>query len=342
MKSSVTDKNSYSAVAVDGTLAAIRDVIAAATRVLVVSHVDPDGDAIGTTLAVADYCRSVGAEIIIVRQDDIPGKYRFLAGVDQIKHVDDIPGSFSVDTATVLECPKLERAGRAAKFLRDGVRIVNIDHHPDNRIEAEVSWLDPGRSSVGEMVYDFFQAVGYAVKPEAAEQLYTAIMTDTGQFRFTNTSPRTMVIAGELIAAGAAPKKISDHVYYNLPVAAMRLLGTVLSGIKFYDDDRVCLLTLTKEMLANSGARMSDTEGLVDFTLFSAGVDSGALLRELDDGTTKVSLRSRNGVNVSRIARFFGGGGHVNAAGCKIAMPLDAAREELLKMFHQAREERCE
>jgi len=324
------------------TLKAIRDGIAEARRVMVVSHIDPDGDAIGTSLAVAGYCRAVGAETIVVRQEETPRKYRFLAGTDAIKHVDELPKDFAVDTAVLLECPSLQRVGRAARFLREDVRLINIDHHPKNSIEASVSWLEPGCSSVGEMVYEFFQSVGHDVDEQTAEQLYTAIMTDTGQFRFTNTSPRTMQIAGELIAAGAVPKRISDRVYYNLPVAGMRLLGKVLGTMEFYDGDSVCFLTLTRRMLAESGAQAADTEGMVDFTLFSEGVDSGALLRELEDGTTKVSLRSRNGVNVSNIAATFDGGGHFNAAGCKIALPLAAARDKLLEMLRKAREERGE
>ena len=333
MKSSVINKSSTFTGNVAETAQLISEAIAASRRVLVVSHVDPDGDAIGTALAFTSYCRALGKDVINVREDVVPGKYSFLEGIEDVRHVDDIPPSTVFDTIVVLECPTVKRIGRAARFIHDDICIINIDHHPQNRLEADLHWVDDKRSSVGEMVLEYLLAVGFEITPAMAEQLYTAIMTDTGQFRFGNTSPRTMTLAGQLISFGADPKKISDKVYYNLSLPAVRLLGLVLSTIEFHREDRICLLTLTQEMLKQSGASKGDTEGLVDFTLFSGGVCCGALLKEAEPSVTKVSLRSRDGVDVSKIASEFGGGGHVKAAGCAIPLPLEEARQELLKRF---------
>ncbi len=333
MKSSVTNKSSTFTGNVADTIRAISEAVAASRRVLVVSHVDPDGDAIGTALAFAAYCRAIGKEAVNVRQDELPAKYRFLQGTESILHVSDIAPSTVFDTIVVLECPTVQRIGDAARFIHDDICIINIDHHPQNRIEADVHWVDDTLSSVGEMVTEYLLAVGFDITPGMAEQLYTAIMTDTGQFRFGNTSPRTMALAGQLIKFGADPKTISDHIYYNYSLPAVRLLGLVLSTIEFHQQDRICLLTLTKEMLKQSGATKGDAEGLVDFTLYSGGVCCGALLKEAGESTTKVSLRSRSSVDVSKIAGEFGGGGHVKAAGCAIPLPLEEARQELLKRF---------
>ena len=304
-----------------------------ARTVLVLSHIEPDGDAIGTQLAFGRYLEDTDKQVFLARENMVPEKYRFLHGAGSIPHVDDLVGHCMVDTAVVLECPTTERIGRAKQLLTDDVTVVNIDHHPGNRLKADVSWLEPDLSSVGEMAYEYFVSVGYRIDPVVAEYLYTAIVTDTGQFRFSSTSPRTMQIAGALIAAGADSKKIVDLVYHSLRPEAMKLLGRVLNGIEYFDHGRVCMLTLTRQMLVDTGSHESDSEGFVDFTLFSCGVECGALLKEIDARTTKASLRSRDGINVAEVAARFGGGGHYNAAGCTIPMPLAEARHELLRLL---------
>ncbi len=318
-------------------VAEIRDILENSKRVLVASHVDPDGDAIGTQLAFAFYLRKLGKEVFLVREADVPTKYRFLGGTEDITPVDEYPEDFRVDTAVILECPSKARIGKVAKFLHDDVKIVNIDHHYESGEFGTVNWIDPTRSSVGEMTYDLFEALDYNIPPEVAEQLYTAIMTDTGRFRYQSTSPRTMEVVGHLIGAGADPKKITEFVYFRLSASTMKLTGQVLSTIDFHDDDSVCLLTITKKMLQEAGADMSESDGLVDFTLFADTVDIGALLKEVSENETRVSLRSRDHINVSEIAARYGGGGHFNASGCSLDMNLDQARQELIKVLTDAR-----
>lgn len=339
MKSRVSEKTSP--IRNEPQADAVRRIEAAlkpARRVLILSHVDPDGDAIGTQLAVAEYLRSLGKEVALLRETEVPDKYRFLHGAEEIPLVDEVPRHDSFDTAVVLECPTPARMGRGADFITDDTTVINIDHHPDNRLDSDIDWLDSSKSSVGEMLFEYFLQVGFELSPEIAEQLYTAILTDTGRFRFSSTSPRTMEIGGALIRAGADPKKITDRVYHCLPPEAMKLLGRVLNGIEYHDSNRICILTLTRKMLRDTEAEMADSEGLVDFTLYSRGVEIGALLKEVEDDVTKASLRSRNGINVAEMAAEFGGGGHRNAAGCTIRMPLGQARQKLLEMFRQAKE----
>lgn len=316
--------------------AMIESILNRANRVLVASHIDPDGDALGTQLAFGEYLRSLGKHVLLVRDSDIPAKYLFLPGIQTIRHTSTLPNDFAVDTAVILECPTKDRIGSASKYLLDLVSVINIDHHRDNSMFGEVNWVDIKPSSVGEMAFEYFTEVGAEISSDMAECLYTAIVTDTGRFRYNSTSPRTMQIAGQLIAAGADPHKITNEVYYNLSASSMILTGKVLNSIQYFCDGRVCVLSLTQEMLEQAGAVESESDGLVDFTLFTRGVRAGALVKELKDGRTKVSFRSQDGINVSALAYRYGGGGHFNAAGCTMPVPFKEARQQVVEMLCEA------
>jgi phosphoesterase RecJ-like protein len=314
----------------------IEGVLKDARRVLVVSHIDPDGDALGSQIAFGAYVRHLGKEALLVKDSSIPEKYAFLSGAGDILDVSDLPADTTVDTALVLECPSIERVGAAQKLLTRDVKIINIDHHPDARDFGTVNWVETTASSVGEMTFEFFDHVGFEISPAVAEALYTAILTDTGRFRYPSTSPRTMCVAAELVARGARPQDIVDHVYYNMRVSTVRLIGKILNKVEFYHDNKICLLTLTRDMLENSGADIAEAEGVVDYTMVSRTARAGALLKEMENGSTKVSLRSRDGIDVSSLAAQFSGGGHVNAAGCVIDLPLAEAREKLVGLLKEA------
>ena len=321
-------------------LDAIRDCLNKAERVLVASHIDPDGDAIGTQLAVAQHLRDIGKQVVLVRDGDIPDKYRFLNGSDKITPVEELSGRLAVDTAVILECPTLERIGGASKHIGDDVTIVNIDHHRDNDNFGAINWLNTEASSVGEMICEYLIAVGYEISVPVAEQLYTAIMTDTGRFRFTSTTQRAMEIAGMLIGLGANPQKVCDLVYYDCRPEKLKLVGRVLNSVEFFRNRQICTLTMTHAMLAETDAEKSESEGVVDYTLFSRGVIVGVLLKESSPRETKASLRSKNGINVAKLASHFGGGGHFNAAGCTIPLGLERARDELIRLINDALDEK--
>lgn len=321
-------------------IAEVRALIEDAAQVLVVSHIDPDGDALGAQLAVGQYLRDLGKRVYLLRDSVIPDKYLFLPGVQEIATAGSMPDRLPIDTAIVLECPALERMGTATRFLSDGLKIINIDHHRDSAEFGMVNWVDTTASSVGEMIADYFHEVGYVPNRDVATQLYTAILTDTGRFRFQSTSPHTMRVAAALIELGADPRHVCDHVYYNLKPTTVKLIGKVLNGVEFHDFGRVCLLSLTKEMFASAGAEDYESDGLVDFTMFNKGVIVGVLLKDGANGSTKMSLRSSDGVNVAEIAAEYGGGGHFNAAGCTIAKPIAQARQEILTRLTEALHER--
>lgn len=315
---------------------AINRIFEKARRILIVSHIDPDGDAIGTQLAFGEFLATRGKEVLMVRDSELPDKYSFLPLIDEIVETSSLSAETAIDAALVLECPNLQRIGTAARLLKPGVPVINIDHHRDNAMFGDVNWVDIQPSSVGEMAFAYMRQTGFVITPTIAECLYTAILTDTGRFRFASTSPRTMTVAGELMALGADSRKICDQVYYNVRHSALKLMGKVLNGIEYHHQGRIAILTLTRQMLKDAGAEESESDGLVDLTLFGRGVVAGALLKEIDATHTKASLRSANGVNVAAIAYQFGGGGHFNAAGCTIPLSLAEARKTVIKMLSEA------
>jgi phosphoesterase RecJ-like protein len=302
--------------------------------VLVVSHVDPDGDSLGTQLAFSTYLKSLGKVVYLVREDRNPAKYEFLPGIDQIPHIRDIKDELDIDTVVSLECPTFSRAGDIVKKISDDLTIINIDHHQDNDNFGAVNWIDKEASSVGEMVYEMFEYFNYRIDNDTAVQLYTAILTDTGRFRFESTSARTMEIAGKLIEAGANPREICDKVFYNLQTATMKLIGYALSAAEFINGGKVCVISLPKEILYSSEFGKADSEGIAEYSLYGKDVTLGVVFKETENGSTRVSLRSRGEPNVAELAAGFGGGGHICAAGCSIEKPLTEARDEFLKKMN--------
>ena len=310
-------------------------LIESAKKLLVVSHINPDGDALGTQLAFATYLKSLGKEVTLVREEAIPERYQFLPGIEQIRPIDDIKNSLDIDTVIALECPKLSRAGDIISSLSDDIKIINIDHHQDNDNYGQVKWIDKDASSVGEMVYELFESFRYQIDEETAVQLFTAILTDTGRFRYESTSGRTMEIAGKLIEAGANPRDICDKVFYDLQPATIKLIGNVLSNAEFIDNGKTCLLSLTNEILESEEYSEAETEGIAEYSLYGKGVKLGVTFKERSGGITRISLRSRGNPNVAKLAAEFGGGGHICAAGCSIDKPMSEAKKEFLQKLKE-------
>jgi len=309
---------------------AIAEYIEKAESVLITSHIDPDGDSLGSELALWKYAIDLGKKVAVVNQGLIPGKYLFLPYVDRITDIENYQGDSKFDLAIFVECPSPERAGRVADLIGGSARVINIDHHPDNSGFGDLALIDCKAAAVGEMITEFLLEIGYEISGESASLLFTAILTDTGRFRYNSTTGRTMNIAGRLIEFGADPRKISDSVYYSMSEPTMRLLAQVFLRMRCFEDGRICLISLDRETLGNGNGDI-DTEGIAEYTLFMKNSRVGALLREVDNKSTKVSLRSRDSINVSSLAHRYGGGGHINASGYTIHMPLAAAEENLLQ-----------
>jgi len=298
-------------------------------RFLLTSHVNPDGDAIGSELGLARLLRSLGKGAVVWNRDPTPTVYRPLPGSERIHVGEEPPAGFPdvFDGIIVLECPSPDRTGLEAHL---GAKpVINIDHHLGNQCYGVVNWVDSAAPAVGEMVYRLSQGLKVAIDPETASCLYLTLVTDTGGFRFSNATPAAFEAAAALVRDGAHPEQVSQWLYESQPLAVVKLLGEMIQTLHLHEGGRVATGLLTLGMFERAGASPGDSEGLIDHLRSIAGVDAVALIREREDGTHKVSLRSRGEVDVEKIARHHGGGGHRNAAGFSMDGDGAAIREEV-------------
>lgn len=307
---------------------------------MILSHLDPDGDSLGSQLAVYNYVTALGKKADVIIDGLIPYKYRFFPGLENIVNIDSYSNGPNHDLAIFLECPEPQRAGRVGKLLQDDIKIINIDHHPDNAGYGDIVYADSAAAAVAEMLTYFFTDLGFKIDKDTATVLYAGILTDTGRFRFNSTTRRTMDAAGQLIEHGADPRVICDKIYYSLPPSVLKLTAAALSRIELFDDGRICIIALDKNAVNGGSINPSDTEGMAEYTLYAEKAVVGGFLKETKDNHTKISLRSRDSIDVSRLAHKHGGGGHYNASGFSVEMPLPEARrmllEELKELIHAA------
>src|SRR5215813_3751052 len=280
---------------------------------MITSHIRPDGDGLGSGLALYWILKSLGKDAEVVLHDRVPPAYMVLPGSELVTVQDDLTGAY--DAAFIIECSDVDRPGLPS--LRNQF-VINIDHHSTTEPFGDINWIDSTAAAVGEMIYNLSKALGVEVTKEIAECIYTALLTDTGSFHFSNTTERTLKIASELVRRGVEPARISQALYYSYPYSRIKLLGMVLSGIERDDSGRVAWVTMDREMMHEADASEEDADGIVNHALSVGDVEAVAFFKELSPGIYRVSLRSKGKTNVARIAETFGGGGHKNAAGCRI------------------------
>jgi phosphoesterase RecJ-like protein len=315
----------------------IIDVLLKSRQVLVTAHKGPDGDSLGSQLGLSGFLTAQNISHFVVNDGAIPGKYMFLPGSDTILDAKTfVPPAEPFDTAVVIECSNLDRIGRVKQYIDKDCRIINIDHHQDNILFGNINLKDTKASAAGEMVFDVLKQSGFNMNKDIADNLYTAILTDTGRFHYNSTTPHCLRIAAELLEYGADTVKITEKVYFSMTPAMVRLTGMVLSGMKYLFDGRLCLMTLDKKMFREANSRKGDTEGLVNYSLYADGVELGVLFTELDADRTKVSLRSQDDINVAEIAARYNGGGHFNASGCIVELPLEKAKEVVVECLKES------
>ncbi len=294
-------------------------------RFAVVSHARPDGDSIGSSLALALALRKLGKQASVVQADPVPSAYRLLAGVDTIRFEPRLDGD--CDVLFVLESGSLERTGLEGL---EGRFTVNIDHHAQAGDFGDLNWNDPSRAAVAELVLELIEALEVPLDADIASNLYVAILTDTGSFQFSNTRRETFQAASRLVEAGADPGTLARQVYFNQPLAKVLLLGRVLESLRLHAGGRIGTIVLTAEDFRATAAVPGDTEGLVNHALAIEGVDLVAFLRQEDGDEIRVSLRSKGSYDVAAVARALGGGGHVNAAGLSMDGTLETVRESIV------------
>lgn len=298
-------------------------------RALVTTHVSPDGDAVGSALAMAALLRRKGARSVeVVMEDPVPDIYTWLEGADAVvlpEHTRVAP-----EVVVLVDANRVARAGKVAAVLPKGVPVVTIDHHADDAPDGEAVFLDPEYAAVGEMVAEVFEAAGVALDRPAAEAIYVAIATDTGNFRYPSTTARTHRLAARCMDAGVHATEIARRVFDCMSAGRFRLMRFVLGNLRFVFDGAAAYAEVTPKVFEETGAKPEDLNNLINFGRDVEGVQVAVLFREMDDGETKASLRACPGFNAAAVARAFGGGGHVGAAGCTLTMPLAQAREAVL------------
>ncbi|MFC1809739.1 bifunctional oligoribonuclease/PAP phosphatase NrnA [Candidatus Omnitrophota bacterium] len=311
----------------------IRDKIDAAKTISVSTHIDPDGDAVGSVLALESFLRRKGKNVIVACHHRVPDMYLFLGKEwtpinlkNEYEHI---------DCAIIFDCPTRARSGNAGKLFSDDTCIVNVDHHVSNTHYGDVNLVDTTASSCGELLFDLLDSYGASIDKFEKECVFVAISTDTGSFRYSNIRPRTFEIASRFIQEGVDIATLNQHLYASCPLKKFKLLQDFFSKVEIDVERKIGWCILTQEMFDALVAKKSDTEGFIDFIRDISEVEIALVLFEVVSGKTKVSFRSKSECDVNIIAMKFGGGGHVRAAGCTV----DASPEKALELILQAIED---
>jgi phosphoesterase RecJ-like protein len=286
-------------------------------RFVIVSHVRPDGDAVGSQMAMAHALRALGKDVRVVSRDLAPPPLQVFPGVSEIEIVDrvDDPG----DAVIVMESGDLLRTGVAG--LEQGF-VINIDHHVGNSMFGAINWFDVSAAACGEMVFELVRELGVPLLHDIAVHLYVAILTDTGSFHHSNITPRTFEICRECVAAGVNPAVVARSVYDSNNLGRLKLMGAVLSRMQLASGGRLAIMSVDQELVTASAGTYEDTEGLINLPLTVREIQAVVFLKEVGPLDWRVSMRSKGEVNINAVAREFGGGGHKNASGCSASGTL--------------------
>lgn len=311
----------------------ILEVLDSGSRFLIATHVRPDGDAVGSVLAMTFILRRLGKEADPYCQDPIMSSHEFLPGSSLIRHVVEAPEAY--DVAIMVDCGDFHRVGSSLEVVIERIpHLINIDHHLSSAPFGNISWVEPTASSTCEMLYDLATSIPITPAPELATQLYTGLLTDTGSFRFSNTTERVLEVARHLVNCGADPSYVAEQVYDSSSPQRIQLLARVLATVQFHESDQLVTAELTQQMFNETGTTPSDTESFINHLRSVKTARMAILFREEQDGIINVSMRSKGLVDVSSLAKSYGGGGHFHAAACRLrGSTLDEAR---MRFTHEA------
>jgi phosphoesterase RecJ-like protein len=300
-------------------------------RFVLSSHARPDGDSIGSQLAMAYALRALGKDAHIVNLDRPPEPMLAFPGVSDIEVLDRVAGDF--DAAIIMECSDLARTGIAGL---DRSFVINIDHHPGNTAYGQINWFDPAAAACAEMVFRLVRALDVPLSIEIATHIYLAILTDTGSFHYSSISPQTFDICRQTLEAGVDPVRVARAVYDSNHVGRLRLFGAVLNAMQIDPAGRIAVLYVDHEMARAAGGTYEDTEGLINMPLTVREIQAVVFFKQIDGNEYRISLRSKEQVDVGAVAKEFGGGGHKNAAGCTVTGPIDALQKLFIEKLERA------
>lgn len=315
----------------DPAIQRIVDAILTKRRFVLSSHSRPDGDSIGSQLAMAYALRALGKDVVVVNKDAAPGPIMAFPGVDTIVVSDRVSGEF--DAAIVMECSDLSRPGVSGL---DRFFLINIDHHPGNTEYGHINWFDSSAAACGEMVFDLIRALGVPLSLEIATHVYLAILTDTGSFHYSGISPRTFEICKETLEAGVDAVLVARNVYDSNNMGRLKLFGAVLSAMQIDRTGRIAIVYVDHAMARAAGGSYEDTEGLVNLPLTVKEIEAVVFFKQESDGEYRVSLRSKGNIDIGAVAKVFGGGGHKNAAGCTVRGAIDDLQRQMVEKMERA------
>lgn len=319
----------------------ISKTILEAKHFVLLTHVHPDGDALGSLLGLADILESFGKKVFCYLEEPVSYLYHFLPGSDRIetrlselaKFIDHHPGVITIS----LDCGDCDRLGKNKETLLRGEPFLVIDHHRAHKNYGNHRWIDSERSSTGEMVYELAEHLQADISYACACNLYVAISTDTGSFRYDSTSPRTLRIAADLLEKGVRPDEIACHIYDNYTMNRIKLMEMVLGTLTLYESDRLAFIHVTEAMFTKSGALPEDIEGFIDYARSISSVRVAAFIKQGSNGMVSVSLRAKGDCDVAEVAKSFGGGGHRNASGFRfVDKSPNEVREVVLSKLREA------
>lgn len=295
--------------------------------IYIFTHLRPDGDAIGSSLALGNTLKHESKNVRLLCSDEIPSKYSFLPGVEKFQNY--FEREEEEGLAIVLDCSDLKRLGDLKDGLKELNNVINIDHHVTNEKFGDVNIIDSSAASTGEIIYKLLQTNSLELNSEISLCLYVAISSDTGSFKYENTTPQTMKIAGKLLEKGVNPSYVSQKIFDEYPLSTISILKDSLSTLQFDETGKIAWMQLTERALREQGANPDQLDGFVNYAKNIIGVEVGVFFYHTDNGETKTGLRSKS-VDVAAMAYKLGGGGHPRAAGCSISgKPGDVVKKVL-------------
>lgn len=296
-------------------------------------HENPEGDAIGSELALATALRKRGKTVVVLNADPVPDNLRFLPGADTI--VREADGSL-FDVAVILDCAEPERTGRVLPELMKPPVLINIDHHRTNAAKGHFSLIDPEAPAAGILVHRILDRAGWEIDLDVALNIYVSVLTDTGSFHYGSTTPEAFFVAGEMLKRGIDPWDVAEKVYETQSFDRLKLLGRALSSLELSPSSKVAAITTTNDDMVACNATKDFLEGFINHPRSIAGVEVAVSFREEADGSVRLSFRSKGRVDVSAVAGLFGGGGHRNAAGGKLPGPMCDAKAKVMAALDEA------
>ena len=311
----------------------IAAAIKARQRFIISSHARPDGDSIGSSLAMAYALRAIGKHADVVHADPAPSPLMQFPGVPAIQVTNEVAAGAQYDAAIIMECGDLGRTGVTGL---ERYFVVNIDHHQGNTNYGALNWFDASAAACGEMVFELVRGLDVPLTVDIATHVYLAILTDTGSFHYSNISPRTFSICRECLEAGVDPVLVARNVYDSNNMGRLKLFGAVLSAMQLDPAGRIAIVYLDHEMARAAGGTYEDTEGLINLPLTVKEIQAVVFFKQIEGETYRVSMRSKGDIDIAAVAKDWGGGGHKNAAGCTASGGIDALQKQFIEKIERA------